>query len=181
MNQPPVAALSNEDILPLSPKKARTGAQDHRDGDCRSALGSKKRQILYPKRHQMQIVELLMLIWILENESQYVQIIRRRLINDDGGEVSAVRFSHAPLDIPFWAASKGGAHRSLSLVSSSKVVSLSDIGGFFDTTTLRECMKQIAARQGLEGVSLDCADILNNGLDAYFKGFYSTCRIKIRA
>ncbi|KAK1357758.1 hypothetical protein POM88_051014 [Heracleum sosnowskyi] len=104
-----------------------------------------------------------------------------RLVNDDGGELSAVRFPHAPLGIPFWAASKGGAHRSLSLLSSSKVVSLSDIGGLFDTTTLRECMKQIAARQGLEGVSLDCADILNNGLDAYLKGFYSTCGIKTRA
>ncbi|KAK1358065.1 hypothetical protein POM88_051321 [Heracleum sosnowskyi] len=93
-----------------------------------------------------------------------------RLIKDDGREVSTVRFPHPPLGIPFCAASTGGASRSLPLASSSKVVSSFNIGGFLDKTPLRECMKQIAATQGLEGVPLDCAKTLNNGLDAYLKG-----------
>ncbi|KAK1354244.1 hypothetical protein POM88_047500 [Heracleum sosnowskyi] len=89
----------------------------------------------------MQIAELLMLIWRMG--SQCVQIVRR---------------------------CTGGASRSLPLASSSKAVSSFNIGGFLDKITLRECMKQIAATQGLEGVPLDCTNTLNNGLDAYLKG-----------
>ncbi|KAK1404330.1 hypothetical protein POM88_003935 [Heracleum sosnowskyi] len=39
INQPPVAALSNGNVLPLPPRKSRTGARDRRVGDRRGALG----------------------------------------------------------------------------------------------------------------------------------------------
>ncbi|KAK1354245.1 hypothetical protein POM88_047501 [Heracleum sosnowskyi] len=39
INQSPVAALSNGNVLPLPPRKSRTGARDRRVGDRRGALG----------------------------------------------------------------------------------------------------------------------------------------------
>ncbi|XP_039053103.1 uncharacterized protein LOC120195033 [Hibiscus syriacus] len=55
-------------------------------------------------------------------------------------------------------------------VASSTIYAKSyDIGGLLDTVALRELMKQIATQEGLEGVSMDCAAILNNGLDVYLK------------
>lgn len=210
INQPPIhAGLSNGDILPLSPKKARTSAQNRRVGDRRSALGPTGNTNLLSQ--QSPTTDRSDCNVILENGESIQPDIRKAvhhhdqglnqeteisrnhttkfstvsavdripgqskdhknlLIKDDGRELSARRFLHPPLGIPICAASTGGGHRALPLGSSSKVVSSSDIGGLLDTTTLRKRMEQIAATQGLEGVSLDCANILNNGLDAYLKG-----------
>lgn len=36
-------------------------------------------------------------------------------------------------------------------------------------------MEQISAEQGLDGVAMDCANLLNNGLDSYLKGLIKSC------
>ncbi|WOH05488.1 hypothetical protein DCAR_0624905 [Daucus carota subsp. sativus] len=209
INQPPIhAGLSNGDILPLSPKKARTSAQNRRVGDRRSALGpTGKTNLLSQKSPTTDRSDCNV---ILENGESIQPDIRKAVhhhhglnqetefsrnhttkistvsavdrisgqskgkkdlfIKDDGTELSARRFLHPPLGIPICAASTAGSHRALRLGSSSKVVSSSDVGGLLDTTTLRKRMEHIAATQGLEGVSLDSANILNNGLDTYLKG-----------
>ncbi|KAJ8461769.1 hypothetical protein OPV22_034695 [Ensete ventricosum] len=82
----------------------------------------------------------------------------------------------APLGIPFCPASLGGARRSLSFVSTSCGDSLScDCGELCHTEALKRRMEKIAAGHGLEGVTLDCSNLLNNGLDVYLKCLIRSC------
>ncbi|OVA00916.1 Transcriptional coactivator Hfi1/Transcriptional adapter 1 [Macleaya cordata] len=102
---------------------------------------------------------------------------------EDGEEVEQAENSNsttrsplsAPLGIPFCSASVGGARRSLPTISSSSYGGSFDSGGLPDTETLRKRMEQIAGAQGLEGISTDCANLLNNGLDAYLKRLIRSC------
>lgn len=48
------------------------------------------------------------------------------------------------------------------------------ISGLLDNSSLRERMENIALIRGLEGVTNDCASLLNKGLDSYLKGLIST-------
>ncbi|GAV78072.1 SAGA-Tad1 domain-containing protein [Cephalotus follicularis] len=81
----------------------------------------------------------------------------------------------APLGIPFCSVSVGRALKALSLVSSTRCSSSYDSGVLFDTKILRERMQQIAVSHGLDRVSVDCANLLNNGLDAYLKSLIRSC------
>ncbi|KAF8392855.1 hypothetical protein HHK36_021094 [Tetracentron sinense] len=81
----------------------------------------------------------------------------------------------APLGIPFCLASIGGARRAIPVASSSTFAGSFDSGGLFDTETLRKHMEEIAGAQGLEGVSMDCSNLLNIGLDAYLKRLIGSC------
>ncbi|KAJ4957925.1 hypothetical protein NE237_025036 [Protea cynaroides] len=101
---------------------------------------------------------------------------------EDGEEVEQANISsstrsplRAPLGIPFCSASIGGAHRALPMPSSSSIARYYDKGELSDTETLRKRMEQIAGGQGLEGVSTDSANLLNNGLDAYMKRLIRSC------
>ncbi|GER44044.1 nuclear fusion defective 6 [Striga asiatica] len=74
----------------------------------------------------------------------------------------------APLGLLFCPASVGGSHRW-------SVGTLCD-GALLDSHALRERMDHIAVEMGLaEGVSLDCADVLNHGLDCYMRGLIKFC------
>ncbi|XP_010246698.1 PREDICTED: uncharacterized protein LOC104589919 [Nelumbo nucifera] len=102
------------------------------------------------------------------------------VVVEDGEEVEQANNSNstrsplqAPLGIPFCSASVGGAHRAMPVPSSS--FPTFDSGELFDTEILRKHMEQIAGAQGLEGVSTDCANLLNNGLDAYLKRLIKSC------
>ncbi|KAL4278903.1 hypothetical protein GQ457_03G040630 [Hibiscus cannabinus] len=75
----------------------------------------------------------------------------------------------APLRVPLFSTSFSGTRRALPLASSTTYAKSYDIGGLLDSEALRERMRQIASLEGLEDVSMDCADILNNGLDVYLK------------
>lgn len=90
-------------------------------------------------------------------------------------ELSARRLLNPPLGIPFCAASAGGACKLVPLASSSKCVSSFNSGDLLDTVTLKECLEQISKVNGLEGVSMDTAKLLNSGLDAYLKGLIKSC------
>ncbi|XP_010259915.1 PREDICTED: uncharacterized protein LOC104599183 [Nelumbo nucifera] len=97
------------------------------------------------------------------------------VVVEDGEEVEQVNNTNstrsaiqAPIGIPFCSASVGGARRAIPLSSGSFPTSLNS-GGLCDTETLKKCMEQIAGAQGLEGVSTDCANLLNNGLDVYLR------------
>lgn len=96
------------------------------------------------------------------------------LVKKDVG-VSARRLLNPPLGIPFCAASAGGARKLVPLASSSKFASSFNSGDLLDTVTLKEHMDHIATANGLEGVSIDTAKILNSGLDAYLKGLIKSC------
>ncbi|KAF5456586.1 hypothetical protein F2P56_026053 [Juglans regia] len=100
---------------------------------------------------------------------------------DDGEEVQSTRSNFfrspllAPLGIPFCPASVGGARKVIPSASSGDFVSNYDSGGLTDTETLRKRMEQIAAAQGLGGVSMECANMLNNMLDVYLKQLIRSC------
>lgn len=101
---------------------------------------------------------------------------------EDGEEVeqaSHLKFSRsrviAPLGIPFCSSSVGGARKALTVPSSDNMVSYFDSGGLFDTEILRKRMEQIAGAQGLGGVSMECANMLNNMLDVYLKRLIKSC------
>ncbi|XP_044496515.1 uncharacterized protein LOC123218928 [Mangifera indica] len=87
----------------------------------------------------------------------------------DGIELSARSSIQAPLGIPLCSFSVGGARQASHPASSGTCFSSYESGGLLDTETLKEHMQQIAAAEGLEGISVDCANLLNLGLDIYLK------------
>ncbi|ONK79460.1 uncharacterized protein A4U43_C01F6590 [Asparagus officinalis] len=78
----------------------------------------------------------------------------------------------APLGIPFCPPSVGGAQRPLTLDSTS---SSFDNGELCDSEDLRMHMERIADSQSLSSVTVDCANLLNNGLDVYLKRLIKSC------
>ncbi|KAL3512016.1 hypothetical protein ACH5RR_024733 [Cinchona calisaya] len=213
--------LSNGDILPLSPRKARTVFRDRRAGDRRSALGQLPNGKTNFSSQHLEIKESSEFDLILENgishpsdlqgSVQHRQGLAQQAENvqeasvhhpvkfsaikgpqdvpvsvhskdqievldvGDGKDVHARNQLQAPLGVPFCPVSVGGARRALPIASSSKCVSTFNSGVLLDSVTMKERMEQIAASQGLEGVSMDCANLLNNGLDVYLKGLISSC------
>ncbi|XP_041022455.1 uncharacterized protein LOC121263560 [Juglans microcarpa x Juglans regia] len=101
------------------------------------------------------------------------------VIDDQVEQSNRLRFyrSHllAPLGIPFCSASVGGSRKVNPFSSSGDFVSCYDSGGLSDTETLRKRVEQIAAAQGLGGVSMECANMLNNMLDVYLKRLIRSC------
>ncbi|KAH7866126.1 hypothetical protein Vadar_015889 [Vaccinium darrowii] len=81
----------------------------------------------------------------------------------------------APLGVPSYPVSIGGVRKTIPLAFNSTCANSFDGGNLLDTATLRERMKQIAATQGLEGVPMECANLVNNGLDGYLKGLIMSC------
>ncbi|KAG8388189.1 hypothetical protein BUALT_Bualt02G0099900 [Buddleja alternifolia] len=182
------------DMLPVSPRKARSGARDRKTGDRRSALGPNALASYDPMLSSgfnvMENGDMSQgLIQRAENENGIsgpshadVSALRRsqdgsapvyskdRLVRDDIKEASARSPLRAPLGVPLCPVSIGGAHRGLP---SSRSRCIDD--SLLDSLALREQMEQIAVAQGLEGVSVDCANILNHGLDSYLKGLIKSC------
>ncbi|KAK8641946.1 hypothetical protein V6N13_011313 [Hibiscus sabdariffa] len=91
------------------------------------------------------------------------------LFVEDGKESCARSSLQAPLGVPLFSRSISGTRRSFPLASSTRHAKFYDICRLLDAEALRERMQQIAAQEGLEGVSMDCANILNTGLDVYLK------------
>lgn len=101
---------------------------------------------------------------------------------EDGEEVEQANhlsFSRspllAPLGIPFCSASVGGARKAVPVSNGSDFISYYDSGGLSDTEMLRQHMEQIVAAQGLGGVTMECANTLNNMLDVYLKKLIRSC------
>ncbi|XP_073002829.1 uncharacterized protein [Typha latifolia] len=80
----------------------------------------------------------------------------------------------APLGIPFCPASVGGPRRSSPFLTCGSTNNF-DSGELCHTEVLRERMEKIAEAQNMGGVSMDCANLLNNGLDAYLKRLVRSC------
>ncbi|ERN07378.1 uncharacterized protein LOC18435597 [Amborella trichopoda] len=84
----------------------------------------------------------------------------------------------APLGIPFCSVSVGGARKvAINEVLRGQTSSslASDLGELSDTDTLRRRLEVIAEVEGLQGVTMDCANLLNNGLDTYLKKLIRSC------
>lgn len=202
------------DMIPVSPRKARTGFRDRRSVDRLSALGPNTKTSSGPQlstANQSNDFNVMLdnggldqaNIGRLVDQQQQQQAengsenlvphpskLRRSpddpapvyskdqgelVVRNDGKEVSARSPLRAPLGVPLCSVSVGGAHRALPPASSSKFAGTFDDGALLDSPMLREQMEHIAVAQGLEGVSADCANILNHGLDSYLKGLIRSC------
>ncbi|XP_017978021.1 PREDICTED: uncharacterized protein LOC18596339 [Theobroma cacao] len=97
------------------------------------------------------------------------------LVVEDGKELCARSSLQAPLGISLFSDSISGARRALPSVRSGGYSNSYDTGGLLDSEALRERMQQLAALEGLGGVSMDCANILSNGLDIYLKRLIRMC------
>lgn len=223
---PNAPVRSNGVVLPMSPRKFRSGIRDRKLRDRPSPLGpngkvdSASHQStatddsgskgmmengdLTPCDYQRPVKHLHGLAEQPENQREVsVQRSLRRpsirksfegpisfhskdqieaTVVEDGEEVEQANHLNisktpllAPLGIPFCSASVGGARRALPVASSSNYVSYYDSGGLSDSETLKKRMEQIAAAQGLGGVSLECATMLNNMLDLYLKKLIKSC------
>lgn len=86
-----------------------------------------------------------------------------------------------PLGIPFCSASVGGARKTLPVGSSGDFLSCYDSIGLSDSEAVRKRMEQIATAHGLEGVSMECPNILNNTLDVYLKQLIKSCLELVRS
>ncbi|KAL0733866.1 hypothetical protein Bca4012_010076 [Brassica carinata] len=88
----------------------------------------------------------------------------------------------APLGIQFCSASVGGgSRRTVPVSTNADVMSCYNSGGLPDTELLRKRMENIAAAQGLEGVSMECANTLNAMLDVHLKKLIKSCIHLVRA
>uniref|UniRef100_A0A2P2KXR1 Transcriptional coactivator Hfi1/Transcriptional adapter 1 n=1 Tax=Rhizophora mucronata TaxID=61149 RepID=A0A2P2KXR1_RHIMU len=105
-----------------------------------------------------------------------------RAFVEDGDELeqaNRLTFSrsslHAPLGIPFCLASVGGARKAIPITSSGESFSYYNSGVLSDSEMLKNRMEQIAASQGIGGVSMECANVLNHVLDVYLKRLIRSC------
>lgn len=218
-NQSSVAPIwSNGAVLPVSPRKVRSGIRDRRLRDRPSPLGpngkadSASHQSTATDDSGANILENGDLMDMTPCDYQHLQPLRglaeqpeneERLmvkksvdvlgvvrgkdhsnlaVVEDGEEVeqaSRVKVSKspllAPLGIPFCSASTGGTRKSLPVAHIGDYVSCFDIAGLSGSEMLRRRMEQIAAAQGLGGVTMECANTLNNMLDVYLKKLIRSC------
>ncbi|XP_021744478.1 uncharacterized protein LOC110710478 [Chenopodium quinoa] len=218
-NQSSVAPVwSNGVVLPMSPRKVRSGVRERKFRDRPSPLGPNGKadsashlttatddsgvkavengdlMEMTPCDYQRPLQPPRGLAEQPENEERLMMkksvdipgVIRSKDHNnvpavEDGEEVeqgSRLKLSKspllAPLGIPFFSPS-GGARKSLPVTHIGDYVNCFDIGGLSDSEMLRRRMEQIAATQGLGGVTTDCANTLNNMLDVYLKRLIRSC------
>lgn len=84
----------------------------------------------------------------------------------------------APIGIQFGTANLCQTRKPSALASVSSddsSVSCYDHGELCDTLSLRKKMEKTAQDEGLEGVSVECADLLNNGVDVFLKQLIGSC------
>ncbi|XP_057434610.1 uncharacterized protein LOC130727480 [Lotus japonicus] len=215
-NQNQNATIWSNGVLPVSPRKVRSGIRDRKLRDRPSPLGPNGKvdsvshqsmgtedsgskvdmengiltpcDYLRPTQHLLAVAEL--------PEDERADAVQRPAekprihgkgpaemsIVEDGEEVdqfNRLNFSRspliAPLGIPYCSASVGGARKALPVSSIGDFDSCCDSGWLSDTDTLRRRMEQITAVQGLGGVSMECANVLNNMLDVYLKRLIRSC------
>ncbi|KAI3806937.1 hypothetical protein L1987_22855 [Smallanthus sonchifolius] len=182
--------LPNGDILLTSPRKARTGTgAQRRGGDRKSGLGPNGKTVYpspsssvqhsddfstpldngnpsspdtqRPMQHHKELMQ----------QAQNADTQAKSLGQKDGKDASGKISLHAPLGIPYYPTSIGGARRAPSI----KSIGVLDTNRLLDTVTLRAHMEPISVAQGLQGESPDSANVLNSGLDAYLKGLIRSC------
>lgn len=90
----------------------------------------------------------------------------------------------APIGVQFGTGSFCQARKSSAIASISSddsSISCYDLGELCDTLSLRKKMEKTAQMDGLEGVSVECADLLNHGVDVFLKKLIGSCVELVRA
>ncbi|KAJ0571058.1 putative transcriptional coactivator Hfi1/Transcriptional adapter 1 [Helianthus annuus] len=174
--------LVNGDILPPSVRKARTGARDRRVFDHKRALGPNGSTNFTPFSSSTPQTGDFRVVENGESSSPNHQELMKQAENGALVSVNRVeqteplcktdgKIIHAPLGVPHFPITIGGTH----MENNSKNVGVLHTDGLLDTTTLKERMEQITTLHGIQQVSMDCANVLNRGLDVYLKGLIRSC------
>ncbi|KAF4348307.1 hypothetical protein G4B88_010141 [Cannabis sativa] len=199
-------------VIPMFPRKGRSGLCDHKLKDRPSPLGpnGKADSVLHPSAgvedcgskvgtdngdvtpcdcgRPVQQIQPVPEMSEIEQEAVDVSPSRNSKIDQargaviDDGEVelfNCLSFFRspliAPLGIPACFAAMSGAQKTIPFGNSGEVSSYCDSGELSDTDSLRNRMEHILAAQGLDGVSVECANMLNNMLDVYLKRLIRSC------
>ncbi|KAG0466788.1 hypothetical protein HPP92_017748 [Vanilla planifolia] len=175
--RPPV--WFNGNILPKSPRKQRSGTQKSKLGPIeRADVAVKENGDLcchdFKERQESQDSEQPFKCGqINSNGIQHLVVGEDQGFTEKDGYLNLSQHPlHAPLGIPFFPASVGLTKRFLSRRGSSSTesfISYIDSGELCHTEDLRKRMERIVKTHSLGGVTLDCADLLNNGLNAHLK------------
>lgn len=199
------SVLLNGDIPAVSTRKVRTDFRDHYNLDSHKAFGpnastNNSNSIFALENGDLTPHEIRRPVQHHQGRTEQAEVNEREVSYYPSGNISSTkrfpdgsvslhskepgeavrledkkegfsrRLLSAPLGVPLCQVSVGGARRTTPLASSSF-----NSGGLLDTATLRQRMEQIAAAQGLEGVTMDCANFLNKGLDVYLKDLVTSC------
>lgn len=159
-------------VLPISPRKVRSGTRDREMRD--SPLGSNGHMLQHPvcredNRDSSVPIE--------NGFDQQISAVRDK----DGESQVNISVSNsplvAPLGIRFCSASVGGGGTRRAVPVRSTVMSCyDDSGGLVpDRVMVRRRMESIAVGHGLEGVTMECANTLNSMLDVYLKKLIRSC------
>ncbi|XP_010419311.1 PREDICTED: uncharacterized protein LOC104705017 [Camelina sativa] len=145
-------------VLPISPRKVRSGLRDMKTRDRPSPLGSNGK--VEHMLHQPSCRD--------DNRGSSVG-----MENGDLSQFDYQRSGRYGADES--SASVGGSRRTVPVSTSADVNSCYDSDGLPDIEMLKKRMENIAVAQGLEGVSMECAKTLNNMLDVYLKNLMKSC------
>ncbi|CAD5173521.1 unnamed protein product [Musa acuminata subsp. malaccensis] len=143
--------------------------QRQQDGPCK--LPTKRTRIEEPSLHDQGSVHNKVL-------SEAVLLEHVEDVDCRGSLDSHRHPLRAPLGIPFSLTSIGKARRTLLSAGTSINDGFCrnyDCSELYHTEVLKKRMDKMAQAQGLEGVTMDCANLLNNGLDAYLKRLIKSC------
>ncbi|CAL1385265.1 unnamed protein product [Linum trigynum] len=219
-NQGQNVSIWSNGVLPVSPRKIRSGTTHRKIRDRPSALGTNGKVECFPHQsigaedggsnkivmengafspcdYQRPLPQQLQAVAEQPENGREALIQRstekpmthskdrRTTFIDEGEEVEQANhltFSrnhvHAPLGLPFCLASSisGGTRKApAALCSDDEFGICYNSGVLSDTEMLRKRMEQIAVSQGLGGVSMECANMLNNMLDVYLKRMIKSC------
>ncbi|KAM0904058.1 hypothetical protein ACQ4PT_018264 [Festuca glaucescens] len=137
-----------------------------------------------PENGTLSSVELKRSVSFQQHEAKHLRVDqllpenvlkKRRIVSDAAADHSAQMSKspvRAPLGIPFCSASAGGARKLLPPpvnAGEDPFTSCYEHGQLLNTEILRKRMEKTAESLGLVGVTMDCAELLNNGLDSYLK------------
>ncbi|KAK3145167.1 hypothetical protein QOZ80_4AG0324370 [Eleusine coracana subsp. coracana] len=90
----------------------------------------------------------------------------------------------APLGIQLHHACFGRTQKPLSTASVTQndaTDTCIELGELSDTLSLKKRMEKMAEAEGLEGVSMECASLLNNGIDVFMKQLIGPCIELVKA
>lgn len=182
-NSREAGAVWSNGVLPSSPKKGRSVIRERKLKDRPSPLGPNGKVDHFPSSMGSEDN-----INNAENGEatppcDYQRPLEREpaVARSSADEDPSLSFSRspllAPLGIPFCSASVGGSRKAVvpSAVGGGEVAGFYDSGVLSDTESLRKRMEQIAAAQGLGGVSVECANTMNTMLDLYLKRLIRSC------
>ncbi|KMT09821.1 hypothetical protein BVRB_6g127970 [Beta vulgaris subsp. vulgaris] len=163
------------DVLPLSPRRGRTpGFRDRRSKDRPSPLGphGKPNPVASCKDLAQKALEQQSATELLSLGSRPIEVNSV----EDGEEVDQAAISpgihsRSPVTPPLGIPWNGKGNRKVlsSLTSSAvHVESCQKNGDLPNTSSLRKLLEQKLEKEGM-GISLDCVNLLNNGLDTFLK------------